>query len=294
VIIRRNWVVYISYLSAGIIALGVGVWLASTFVRKSVSAPHIQKYVKSGQTAKIKTTVFKKNGLRQSSETTEIPEVPVEPMPGHSPNNADAKNAEIVPLPPTDSESGNSQTTGNESATSKGELQSSDSAANTPSAADSANTARPGNSDNLPSSNSAMTGSKASTALPESVSLLEPFVFDTREGRRNPFKAPTSAITTDFGGTNGAVGPLSSPLERYELDEVKLSAILWDITNPKAMFLDPTGEVHILAKDDRIGRRKGYIAAIRENEVVVIEITSFNGEQQYSPKIISIEQNTGQ
>lgn len=124
----------------------------------------------------------------------------------------------------------------------------------------------------------------AQTAVTDDVSFLEPYVFDLREGRRNPFRPPQ----LDDGSTPDLVLP-GTPLERYELDELRLVGIMWDVRAPKAMFIDPHGEVHILGKDDRIGRKRGYIAVIREGEVVVVETTNFSGENAYSTRVLRIE-----
>lgn len=116
--------------------------------------------------------------------------------------------------------------------------------------------------------------------------LLEPYLYDTREGRRNPFK-PTTLVTPGVY-SDQILGP-ATPLERYELDELKLLGILWDVKSPRAMFLDPNNEVHTVAKDDRIGRRRGYVAVIREGEVVVVETTTFGGESVYSTRVLRID-----
>jgi type IV pilus assembly protein PilP len=116
------------------------------------------------------------------------------------------------------------------------------------------------------------------------VTFLEPYVFDLREGRRNPFQPPSAAD----GSTPNITLP-GSPLERYELDEIRLVGIMWDVRNPKAMFIDPQGEVHTLGRDDRIGRKHGYIAAIREGEVVVVEASNFNGESAFATRILRLE-----
>ena len=120
--------------------------------------------------------------------------------------------------------------------------------------------------------------------LPQAVSFLEPYVYDTREGRRNPFRPPLLAD----GSLPDVVLP-GTPLERYELDELKVAAIMWDVKSPRAMIIDPQGEVHMLRKDDRIGRKRGYIAAIREGEVVVVESALFNGENTFSTRIMRID-----
>lgn len=115
--------------------------------------------------------------------------------------------------------------------------------------------------------------------------FMAPYIFDNREGRRNPFRP---MVMKDEGGDRVAIGP-ATPLERYELDELRLMAIMWDVKNPRAMIMDPNKEIHIVGKDDRLGRRQGYIAVIREGELVVVETADFNGEAVYSTRVVKIE-----
>lgn len=122
--------------------------------------------------------------------------------------------------------------------------------------------------------------------LEAGAAFLEPYIYDTREGRRNPFR-PFSML--DPSAYSAVVMGPTTPLERFELDELKLTGILWDVKNPRAMFIDPNKEVHVVSKDDRIGRRRGYVAVIREGEVVVVELTTFSGEPVYSTRVLRIE-----
>jgi hypothetical protein len=116
--------------------------------------------------------------------------------------------------------------------------------------------------------------------------FLEPFLYDLREGRRNPFRPPPD-IELNVGG--GLAGP-TGPLERFELDELKIIGIIWDVNKPRVMFVDPNSEVHTAYKDERIGRRRGYIAVIRESEIVVVEPGSYNGETVYSTRILRMSE----
>ena len=140
-------------------------------------------------------------------------------------------------------------------------------------------------SEEMPPSDSAeSTAGPAIISGSENVGFLEPYVFYLREGRRNPFRPPQLID----GNLPDVVLP-GTPLERYELDELKLAGIMWDVKSPKAMIIDPQGEVHVIGKDDRIGRKRGYIAVIREGEVVVVETASFNGENTYSSRVLRID-----
>ncbi len=112
-------------------------------------------------------------------------------------------------------------------------------------------------------------------------SLLEPFIYDPK-GRRDPFRVYTELRQVEEGDLQV---PLF-PLQRFELDQLRLIGIIWDVNDPKAMFLDPNSEVYTVGKDERIGRKNGYIASIREGEIVVIESSRVRGEMIYSTRIV--------
>ena len=59
------------------------------------------------------------------------------------------------------------------------------------------------------------------------------------------------------------------PLERFELSQLALVAIITGTTVPKAMFVDSSNFGHIAKEGDRIGLDQGRITDIRSNEVEV-------------------------
>ena len=120
--------------------------------------------------------------------------------------------------------------------------------------------------------------------------LLETFLYDP-SGRRDPFapyKIDEAETVTDADGE--ALGPLL-PLQRFSLSELKLIGIIWDTTDPKALFVDPTGKYWpAVGIDDRVGNKNGYIAAIREGEVIIIETSKGrDGEILYIPQVLKVE-----
>jgi type IV pilus assembly protein PilP len=115
--------------------------------------------------------------------------------------------------------------------------------------------------------------------------FLEPYIFDAREGRRNPFRP---FVVRGEDGNSVTIGP-ATPLERFEIDELTLLAVMWDVKTPKAMIMDPLKNIHVIAKDDRIGRKKGYVATIREGEIVIVETAEFNGEPVFSTRVIELK-----
>ena len=128
---------------------------------------------------------------------------------------------------------------------------------------------------------------------PDVQGFLEPFVYDPR-GRRDPFK-PYGGIQMEGAPTTTPATPVEplaegKPLQSFDLDQFRLVAVMWDVNMPKAMFMDPRAQIHIVGRDERIGRKNGYIAAIREGEVVVVEqIKNDDNQTSYSTKVLRIQ-----
>ena len=62
-----------------------------------------------------------------------------------------------------------------------------------------------------------------------------------------------------------------TPLQRYDLTELKLVAIIVAGDNSKAMVEDSKGDGYIISKGTLIGDKYGEFEEIKSNEVVVIE-----------------------
>lgn len=72
-----------------------------------------------------------------------------------------------------------------------------------------------------------------------------------------------------------------SPLERYEIGQLKLVAIVWDIKEPKAMVEDATGLGYILKVGTLIGPNEGKVKVIKPAEIVIEEsFTDFYGARK--------------
>jgi type IV pilus assembly protein PilP len=85
-------------------------------------------------------------------------------------------------------------------------------------------------------------------------------------GKRDPFR-PLSLTTKT---TSEARGNLS-PLERFELGQLKVVGIVWDVKEPRAMIEDTGGLGYIVKVGTPIGSSQGRVKAIYRNEVVVEE-----------------------
>ncbi|NJK89764.1 MAG: pilus assembly protein PilP, partial [Myxococcales bacterium] len=60
-------------------------------------------------------------------------------------------------------------------------------------------------------------------------------------------------------------------LQRFELDQLRLVAVVSRIATPYAMVEDPQGKGHTLTRGTLIGKNWGQVAQIREDCVVVRE-----------------------
>lgn len=87
---------------------------------------------------------------------------------------------------------------------------------------------------------------------------------------RDPFFRPLDAL--GYGGIN------SYSLEKFSLDEFRLTGVVWSIKNPIALFEGPDSTKYKLYIGDRIGRNEGIITNIDNAQVKVQEIIS--GMQQ--------------
>jgi type IV pilus assembly protein PilP len=113
--------------------------------------------------------------------------------------------------------------------------------------------------------------------------MMDPFDYDPR-GRRDPFGQPIPDKPLSQGLVHG---PLL-PLQRFELSQLRLTAILWDVRSPKAMLRDPGGIVYVVTPNSKIGPRNGYVAAIREGEIVVVETIEQDGRLVSTAQVVKI------
>lgn len=91
-------------------------------------------------------------------------------------------------------------------------------------------------------------------------------------GRRDPFRPYGQSQTAAAPGIiEPSVPP--EPLQLFEVTQLKLVGIIWDVKSPKAMIKDPGGKLHMIRKETKVGRNNGFVAAIREGEVIIIEPT---------------------
>lgn len=82
---------------------------------------------------------------------------------------------------------------------------------------------------------------------------------------RNPFKP----FTARSGGP--IVEQPKTPLQRYQVGQFKLVAVIWGIDPPVGMVETPDGKGYVVRQGDLIGDRNGRVARIKRDRVVVVE-----------------------
>ena len=111
--------------------------------------------------------------------------------------------------------------------------------------------------------------------------FLSPFAYD-REILRDPFETQSNNAPLKPGQVYGPF--LTS--QNYRLNDFKLKGMIWQTKNPVAVFRAPDKSEFRLKIKDYIGENFGYIAAIREKEVVVIQTIEENNRRYSTTKVV--------
>jgi len=115
------------------------------------------------------------------------------------------------------------------------------------------------------------------------------------ERGRDPFRPFTLDLRPDT-----AESEVLTPLQRYELPQLRLAGVVLDLHPPRAMLQDNSGMGFIITPGTPIGRRHGVVRAIEPKKVVIEErILDYYGREQVH--LVAIEmpkddkpQGTGQ
>ena len=90
----------------------------------------------------------------------------------------------------------------------------------------------------------------------------------TSVGKRDPFRSFLAELdaTTQAGPTR-----CPTPLGRFEVEQLRLAAVITGLDDPVAMVQAPTGVGYSIRRGACIGKNGGTVAAVRSGEVVVSE-----------------------
>ena len=85
-------------------------------------------------------------------------------------------------------------------------------------------------------------------------------------GRRDPFRPITLNLRTNVSRRENL-----SPLERFELGQLKLVGIIWNIKNPTALVEDATGLGYTVKVGTPIGSNDGQVKTIGPDALLIEE-----------------------
>ena len=85
-------------------------------------------------------------------------------------------------------------------------------------------------------------------------------------GKRDPFRPYTLNTRVDSRPRENL-----SPLERYDLGQLRLVGVVWQVKEPSAMVEDSVGLGYIVKVGTPMGANDGKVKAIKPNEIVIEE-----------------------
>jgi type IV pilus assembly protein PilP len=86
-------------------------------------------------------------------------------------------------------------------------------------------------------------------------------------GKRDPFRS----FLAEANKKSLGISPCSTPLGRFELEQLKLVAVITGLEDPIAMVQAPGGVGYSVRRGACIGKNGGTVSAVRTGEIVVAE-----------------------
>jgi type IV pilus assembly protein PilP len=86
-------------------------------------------------------------------------------------------------------------------------------------------------------------------------------------GRRDPFRS----YEWEHMKRELASSQQSGPLEQYDLTQLELVGVVWDVGRARALVQDPSGMSYVVAAGARMGKNAGQVTRIDDNLMVVRE-----------------------
>lgn len=100
-------------------------------------------------------------------------------------------------------------------------------------------------------------------------------------GKRDPFRSPLEDLQRTTTATVATT--CDQPLCQWDLDQLKLVAVVTGDANPIAMVEDPMGRGHVVRRNARMGRQGGRVTQILRDSVTVTEYIPSEGKVIANP-----------
>jgi len=129
----------------------------------------------------------------------------------------------------------------------------------------------------------------AATAAPKAAATVESSVNYSYNpvGKRDPFRSPLEELVRTNTSTQNTT--CDQPLCQWDLDQLKLVAVVTGDANPIAMVEDPLGRGHVVRRNARMGRQGGRVTQILRDSVTVTEYIPSEGKVIPNPVSIQLK-----
>ena len=102
-------------------------------------------------------------------------------------------------------------------------------------------------------------------------------------GRRDPFRPPR------FSVPNQHTGEPRTPLQRYDVGQLRLVAVIYNTSDPRAVVEDDEGLGYIVRNGTPIGSSGGVVKTIERGRVVIQEdAVDFYGERRMNEVVMEL------
>jgi type IV pilus assembly protein PilP len=113
-------------------------------------------------------------------------------------------------------------------------------------------------------------------------------------GKRDPFRSLAASPSEAGPATPVGQSPCDEVLCQFDLDDLKLVAVVSGDANPIAMVEDRNGVGHVLRRNSKVGRQAGKVTAILRDCVVVTSfIAGPDGRQQPNRQSLCVSPEGG-
>ena len=109
----------------------------------------------------------------------------------------------------------------------------------------------------------------------------------TSVGKRDPFRS----FVADLAAANAqsVVSRCATPLGRFDLDQLKVVAVVTGLEDPVAMVEGPNGIGYTVRRGTCIGRNGGVVSSVRSGDVVVGEwLVRADGTRERTQVLLSL------
>ncbi len=107
--------------------------------------------------------------------------------------------------------------------------------------------------------------------------FTDSYIGDITSDEKDPFRKPKNILDLEEEikrpkrMQDNQIDEKMEAIRRWPLQQYRLIAIIWDVSNPKAMIEDPDKKKHLLKRNYRMGDQDGLITKISEGSITVLQ-----------------------